>query len=132
MSGWVSHAVAFLLGGAVGAVLFAWFQGRKKGARDPNRILRSLYKDSPKFFDELRRELDRPEFRQVREFAVLESGRETFVSEDLRFVYYEEDIPELKSLATALADSGFVDEVTRGRTPIFRLRENFLEALKSL
>ena len=95
-------------------------------------MLRRLYKDSPRFFDEIRRELDKPEFRHVREFAILESSRVTFVSEDLRFVYYEEDIPDIRRVAAALEDGGFADDVTRGRTTIFRLRENFIEGLKSL
>ena len=111
------------------------FHGRR-AARAAGRILASscsvCTRKSPRFFDEIRQELDKPEFRHVREFAILESSQVTFVSEDLRFVYYEEDLPEVKSLATALEDSGFIDEVTRGKTPTFRLRENFVEALKSL
>jgi len=91
-----------------------------------------MYRDTPRFFDELRRELEKPEFRHVREFAILESSRVTFVSEDLRIVYYEEDIPDVKQVAAALEDCGYADDVTRGKTPIFRLRENFIEALKTL
>lgn len=132
MSGWLSLTVAFLAGGVVGAVLYGWYSGRASSAGDPRQLLRRLYKDSPRFFDEVRQELDRPEFRHVREFAILESSRVTFVSEDLRFVYYEEDIPEIRQIAEALESGGFADEVTKGKTPIFRLRENFVDALKSL
>ena len=127
MSGWLTSALTFLLGGVVGAAVHAWYVGR-----DPHRFLKRLYKDSPRFFDEIRVELDKPEFRHVREFAILESSRVTFVSEDLRFVYYEEDIPDIRRVAAALKDSGFVDDVTKGKTPIFRLRENFIQGLKSL
>lgn len=132
MSGWLTHAVAFLLGGAVGAALFSWYAGRGGGARDPRKMLRRLYKDSPKFFDEIRRELEKPEFCHVREFAILESSRVTFVSEDLRFVYYEEDLPDVKSVAAILDEIGYVEEISHGKTPIYRLRENFVEALESL
>ena len=132
MSGWITHILAFLLGGIAGAAVFSWQAGRKGAGQDPRRILRRLYKDSPKFFDDIRQDLDKPEFRHVREFSILKSSQATFVSEDLRFVYYEEDNPDVRSLAAALEDSGFVDEVTRGKTPTFRLRENFVEALKSL
>jgi len=132
MSGWLTHTAAFFVGIAVGASLFAMFARQKSRARDPRKVLQQLYRQSPLFFDELRKELDRPEFRRVREFAILASSRVTFVSEDLRFVFYEEDMPDLKSIASALEDNGFVDDVTRGKTPIFRLRENFVDALKAL
>lgn len=128
MSGWLTHAAAFLLGAGVGGLSYAWYVG----LRDPRRLLRRLYKDSPRFFDELRQELGKPEFKDVREFAILESSRATFVSENLRFVYSEEDIPELKRVVASLEDGGYLDEVTKGRTPIFRLREKFVEALESL
>ncbi len=129
MTSWITHVLAFLLGAGAGAFLALRYGGR---ADDPHKALRRLYKDSPRFFDELRGELDKPEFRHVREFAILESSRVTFVSEDLRFVYYEEDLPGVTVLAKALEDHGFADDVTRGKTPIFRIRENFVEALKSL
>lgn len=132
MSGWLTHTATFLLGVAVGAAFFILRANRDRNARDPRKILRQLYRQSPRFFDELKLELDRPEFQGVREFAILESSRVTFVSEGLRFVYYEEDMPDLKSLAAALEDNGYVDDVTRGRTPIFRLRESFIDALKAL
>ena len=132
MSGWLSYVATFLVGIAVGALLFSLKSGRAAKSRDPRKILQNLYRDSPKFFDAVREELDRPEFQHVREFAILESSRVTFVSEELRFVYYEEDMPELRSLASALEDNGFADDVTRGKTPIFRLRENFIDALKAL
>jgi hypothetical protein len=132
MTGWITHIVAFLLGGVAGAIFVSRRAGGGSGSQDPRKSLQRVYRESPKFFDDLRDELDRPEFRHVREFAILESSRVTFVSENLRFVYYEEDIPDLRALATRLEDLGYLDEVSPGKTPIFRLRENFVEALKAL
>jgi hypothetical protein len=132
MSGWITHTAAFLFGIVVGALSFAAIARRRTAGRDPRKALQQLYRESPRFFDELRAEIKRPEFRHVREFAILESSRETFVSEDLRFVLYEEDIAGLKAIAAALEDIGFADDVSRGKTPIFRLRENFIDALKAL
>lgn len=132
MSGWIAYLGVFALGVIVGVVGAKSLGGRGGETRDPGKNLRRLYKSSPRFFDVMREDLGRPEFTNVREFAILESAAETFVSEDLRFVYYEEDIPDLKSIAAALEDGGFADEVTRGKTPIFRLRENFVDGLKLL
>jgi hypothetical protein len=122
----------FLFGIVVGALSFATLARRRSAARDPHKALQQLYREFPPFFDELRAEIKKPEFRQVREFAILESSRETFVSEDLRLVFYEEDIAGLKSVAAALEEIGFTDDVSRGKQPIFRLRENFIDALKAL
>lgn len=132
MSGWLTHAIALLLGAAAGAGIQAWYSARQGGGHDSLRRLRRLYRDSPRFFDDIRRELDKPEFHHVREFAILESSSVTFVSEELRFVYYEEDIPDLRQLAVALEKAGLVDDVTKGKTPIFRLHENFVEGLRTL
>lgn len=131
MSGWITHILVFCMGLAAG-VLFAIKLGLGAGPRDSKKALKSLYRESRGFFDELRKDLNKPEFLQVREFAILESSQITFVSEDLRIVFYEEEFPNLKSIAKRLDELGFVDEVTSGKTPIYRMREPLLEALGEL
>jgi len=100
--------------------------------RDNKKALKGLRKESRAFFDELRKDIDKPEFVQVREFAIVESSQITFVSEDLRFVYYEEDFPNIKSIAKKLDKLGFIDDATRGKTPIYRMRERLVETLREL
>ena len=91
-----------------------------------------MYRESRAFLDELRKDLDKREFSQVREFAIVESSQITFVSENLRLVYYEEDFPIIKSIAKKLDELGFVDDVASGKTPIYRLRERLIEGLREL
>ncbi len=89
MSGWLSHILVFFVGLVAGRFL-ALRLGSDAPARQSRKALKNLYRESRGFFDELRKDLDKPEFFQVREFAIVESSQITFVSEDLRFVYYED------------------------------------------
>lgn len=86
MSGWLSHILVFFVGLVAGRFL-ALRLGPDAPARRSNKALKSMYRESRAFFDELRKDLDKPEFFQVREFAIVKSSQITFVSEDLRFVY---------------------------------------------
>lgn len=133
MTGWITHSFAFLAGIGVGVAGF-WLAGRsgRPTSGRPDKTLRRLYKECPAFFDNIRGELDRPEFQGVREFAILQSAEVTFVSEGMKFVYYEDEISNLKEIAAGLEESGFVDDVSRGKTPLYRMRESFVTALGSL
>jgi len=128
---WITHLLAFLIGAGVGGFLMA-SRRRKPAQSQSDKILRRLYKECPDFFDNMRDELGKAEFRDVREFAIVESSQVTFVSEDMKFVYYEDELPNLKEIAAGLEDHGFIDDVTRGKTPLYRMRETFVTALGSL
>jgi len=131
MTGWMTHLLIFLLGAGVGGLLVANRVGRSS-RNQPSKALRRLYKEYPKFFDEVRAELGKAEFRDVREFAIVESAQITFVSENVRLVYYEDELPNLKEIAVALEEHGFIDEVTPSKTPLYRMRDSFVSALGSL
>lgn len=131
MSGWISHIIVFCMGLIAGGFLVLRL-GPGGHSPDSKKALKSLYRESRAFFDELQKDLDKPEFFQVREFAIVESSQTTFVSEDLRFVYYEEDFPDMKSIAKKLEKLGFVDDIAPGKTPIYRMRERLVETLKEL
>jgi len=131
MTAWITHLLAFLVGAGVGGFLMA-SRGNRPARSEAGKTLRRLYKECPQFFDSLRDELRRPEFRDVREFAILQSSQVTFVSENMKLVYYEDELPNLKEVAAGLEDQGFIDEVTRGKTPLYRMRESFVTALDSL
>jgi hypothetical protein len=134
MPDWINYLLVFFLGTGVGAVLAPRLSGLggSPASREKKKSLSRLYKELPAFFDALRADLDTPEGRQFSEFAILESSRTTFVSEVLRLVYFEEDMPGLKSVAGKLDDAGLVDNVTSGETPIYRMRDSFISALKTL
>lgn len=131
MSVWISYILVFCVGVAAGIFLAARF-GLRGGASDSQKGLKRAIRESRAFFDELQSDLRRPEFINVREFAIVESSQTTFVSEDLRFVYYEEDFPDLKAIAGNLDTLGFVDDVTTGKIPIYRMREQLVKAILEL
>lgn len=136
MPDWITYLLVFALGAGVGAFIAMRVSGgggRFSAAdREKKKALNRLYKESPAFFDCLRADLKKPEGQMVREFAILESGRVTFVSDVLRFVYYEDDLPDVKKLAEKLESDGFVEDVTPGKIPIYRMRGSFIESLKAL
>ncbi len=131
MTAWITHLLIFLVGVGVGGFLSA---SRRRGSAQQMALktLRRLNKECPEFFNDLREELGKVEFRDVREFAIIESSQVTFVSEDLKFVYYEDELSNLKGVAVELEEHGFIDDVTRGRIPTYRMRENFVKAIGSL
>lgn len=131
MTGWITHLLTFLLGAGVGGLWVA-SRANRLTSRPSDKALRRLYKECPKFFDDVRAELDKAEFRDVREFAIVESAQITFVSEEVTLVCYEDEMPNLKEIAAALEGQGFIDEVTRGKTPLYRMRDHFITALGSL
>jgi hypothetical protein len=132
MTSWITHFLAFLAGAGAGIILAAnryRLAGSGQGRRVSDKILQRLYKECPEFFKDLRTELDKAEFQDVREFAIIESSQVTFVSEDVKFVYYEDELPRLKEIVATLEDEGFIDEVSRGKTPLYRMRGTFITAL---
>ncbi|MDH3977053.1 MAG: hypothetical protein OEU86_00955 [Gammaproteobacteria bacterium] len=127
----VSHLLVFITGLAIGY----WLAYGRTGSAAPSRSgrdLQRLYKKSPEFFDELRQELLRPEFQGVRDLVILDSPESTFVSEELKLVYYEEELPGLRDLMTELVDAGFIEEVTGGKTPLYMIDEALVIQLQSL
>ena len=130
MTGWITHLLAFLAG--AGAVLLLLVTRRNRAGSQSDKVLRKLYRKCPDFFDDVRTELGKAEFKDVREFAILKSSQIPFVSEDVKFVYYEDELPDLQEIAAGLENHGFIDDVTRGKTPLYRMRETFVIALGSL
>jgi hypothetical protein len=131
MTGWMTHLLAFLVGAAIGGFLMA---NRRSGyvQRRSGKILSHLYSECPEFFEGLRDEMAKPGFQGIREFAIVDSSRDTFVSEDVRFVFYADEVPKLKNTVEQLEEHGFIDGISRGRIPLYRMRETFLTALSSL
>ena len=139
MESWLPTLLILIIGTVAGVAIGYFIFGRASGLAGRNvadksasKRLRRLREEAPTFFDSVKDDLTRPEFAHVREFAIVASSDITFVSEELRFVYYEDEVPNLKDLAKSLEDDGFVDNVTSGRTPIFRMREHFVEVLDTL
>ena len=69
----------------------------------------------------------------VREFFVLPNDRVGLGRiEKLRFFYFEDQHENLRGKLDILDNAGYIDDVTPGRTPIFRMSEDFVRLLVKL
>ena len=88
MASWLTYILVLAFGVGVG-MLFASRRSQPNTGlatvKESGKSLKRLYKDCPKFFDNIREELGRPGFEDVREFAILESSSVTYVSDKLKF-----------------------------------------------
>lgn len=132
MSAWLSHILVFCVGMAAGLFVASRIRIGRVRQQSNGQMLNRLVRDSRGFFDALRSDFNRPEFAIVREFAIVQSIENTFVSENLRFVYYKDEFPDLKAIAEELDKLDFVDDVTTGKTPIYGVREQLVVALRNL
>jgi len=87
----------------------------------------------PRLLDEMKQGLQNAEARSIREFLILHNRKVQFSSTKRRFVYYKEDHQDLMEKIDILEnrDYIYVTHVTEASTPIYRMREEFVELLLS-
>ena len=131
-----SHLATFLGGAAIGCAgqYFAdrfTDQRRKQEYRSEAEIeFASIKSDMPKLFAEMAQDLRGDESRSVREFFIAPNRRFPVNNNKPRFMYYEDEHPHLRVQVDRLEAAGYVDDVTPGNTPIFRMRELFVQLLR--
>jgi hypothetical protein len=94
--------------------------------------LDDLLNSMPTFIAELRSDISKPEAEFVREFFVLPNHRVTLGgSEKPRFIYYEDDHPNLRGQLDLLEEHQLVRDVTPhgNNCPIYRINEDFVTRL---
>jgi len=69
---------------------------------------------------------------EIDEFVLLVHEGQVFQSQVPRFVYYESTHPDLRSYLEILETKGFIQMVSAGPTPIYRLMENFRAGLSAV
>jgi hypothetical protein len=134
----VTHLVTFLGGAAVGSAgtyLADRFtdqrraqeiaSSHKKRFAELNKIMYALFKE---MVDDLKADKS----CAIREFVILPNERVMFNSNTPRFVYYEVKYPNIRNQVALLAEVGYVQDVTVGNAPIFRMQESFVAMLKGL
>ena len=89
----------------------------------------TLLRVMPRLLAEMKADFNNEGMGLVREFVVLSNRRVSFSSEKKRFIYYKEDHPDLQNKVDLLEQYGLVKDVTPGNTPIYRMKEEFVEWL---
>ncbi len=84
----------------------------------------------PKLFAEMAQDLKGDGSRSVREFVIAPNNRVMFNGNKPRFMYYEDEHPNLRVQVDRLEAVDYVDDVTPGNAPIFRMREAFVQMLR--
>ena len=97
--------------------------GEDSGLEDLRRLM-------PELLAEMQRDLAGDETRLITEFVILPSESVIFNGSKRRFTYHENRHENLQNKIDALEERGLVRDVTTGNTPIYRLTEQFREALR--
>jgi hypothetical protein len=130
-----SHLVAFLGGTAVGAAgkyfadLFTDQRKRQEARAEADASFKKLQRAMSALLDEIKEDLVREADKHIRELVVLPNEHVTFNSDRPRFAYFESKHVGLKDKLATLASAGYLECVRPGQTPIYRLREHFVERL---
>ena len=84
----------------------------------------------PELLMEMARSLKNEKSKLIREFFVLPNRRVMLGgSSKPRLIYFEEDYTDLRNKLDILHDYGFLEDVSVGRAPIFRMRPEFVRLL---
>ena len=132
----ISHLVTFVGGALVGCAgqYFAdrfTDQRRKQESKSAaSKQFDELKSAMPDLFAEMLKDLDDDESRSIREFVVMPNKRVSFNSCKPRFSYFEDEHPNLRVQVDRLHYAGYLDDVTVGHAPIYRMREQFIVLLK--
>jgi hypothetical protein len=133
----VSHIATFLGGAVVGcagqylADRFTDQRRRQESQSASKKQFSRLKGEMPKLIDEMSQDLSNDESNSIREFAVTANKRISFNGDKPRFMYHKDEHPNIQLQVDKLLAAGYLDDVTPGNTPIYRMREGFVELIKA-
>lgn len=137
MEFWETHLISFLLGSVTGAAgsYFATKYTDKRRDKEVIKKLKNTFNEvreiMPDLIKEMKDDFNDPKSISVREFAILSNDRVIFNSGQSRYAYYEEQHTDLKGKISILENHNFVYDITPGKTPIYRITEEFWNLVKS-
>lgn len=133
---WLTHIVAFLIGTATGAAggyfasRFTDIRRAKEARSASHRQFCEVKAMMPELITEMRDDFNKPELATIREFVVLPNRRAIFNSNQKRFVYFEDAHDDLCGKVAILENHGYIQDVTPGNTSIYRMTEEFVNAVR--
>jgi len=91
------------------------------------KVLESRF---PKVIAEMKEDVRKPELSSVRRFFV-KSKRTSVNSSEASFVYHTDEHPDISAAVAHLEELGYIEDITTGNCPLYRMRENFVDNLRS-
>lgn len=133
----VSHLVTFLGGafvGCVGQYLADRFTDQRRKMEhksEAEKEFLTIKADMKELIAAMGNDLTSDDSRSVREFVVVPNKSVSFKGNKPRFMYYEDEHLHLRLQVDRLRYAGYVDDITSGNAPIFRMREHFVSLVKA-
>lgn len=131
-----SLAVGFVIGaftGAAGHYLGAKFtdnRRRKERASEQDREWVNLVNRFPKIISEMKEDTRNPDFRSIREFFV-KSSRTAVNRSAPSFEYHTDVHEDLEAAVAHLERLGYIEDITPGSCPMYRMTEDFVDRLRN-
>lgn len=132
-----SMAVGFVVGaftGAAGHYLGEKYtdkRRRKEHASEEDRVWKDLVSRFPSVIAEMREDIinSKPEFQSVRVFFV-KSSKTTVNRSEPSFQYHTDVHADLGAAIALLERIGYIEDVTPGNCPMYRMTEEFVDKLR--
>lgn len=134
----VSHLATFLGGAAIGSAgqyladRFTDQRRAQQATSENKKRFSGLNEIMGVLLNEMAEDLKNDKSSAIREFVILANERIMFNSSVPRFAYFESKHPNVKNQVALLAEAGYVQDVTVGNAPIFKMREEFVAMLRTL
>jgi len=131
-----SLITGFLVGAFTGAAAtyLADKYTDKRRSKESLKKEELLWKDVnqrfPKLIAEMIEDFQKPEFSGVRKFFV-KSQNSMINSTEIHFEYHTDVHSDISAAMLYLQDIGYIEDITPGRCPMYRMYEHFVDRLKS-
>ncbi|MCA9233383.1 MAG: DUF456 domain-containing protein [Planctomycetales bacterium] len=132
----LSLSVGFVVGaftGAAGAYLGEKYTDKrrsKEARRAKDDEWAEICRRFPAVIEEMKKDVQSPEAANIREFF-LKTASTTLNAPEPHFEYYTDVHPELPAAAKYLEDLGYIEDVTPGNCPMYRMREVLVDRLRN-
>lgn len=129
-----SLLVGFLVGTATGASgpyfaeLFTDKRREKHARKRISAQWRELESRFPKLISEMRQDASKSGCEGIREFFTLRRGLQLNIQEPC-FIYRPDDHPDLTAAVRHLEELGYIEDITPGNCPKYRMREALINQL---
>jgi hypothetical protein len=134
----LSLAVGFVVGAFTGAA--AHYLGEKYTDRRRSIELASKHDERwadlsrrfPRVIAEMKEDVQKPNLLATREFFVKNSGTHFTVNRSAPCFEYHTDVhSDLGAAISYLQELGFIEDITPGNCPMYRMREHFVDKLRN-